>query len=429
MSATEQRVTRTGGRGATTRRIPPELALAVTMPSVSAPEGWKWSALTALARLESGHTPSRKHPEYWGGDIPWVSIADAKINHGRLIADTIEKTNSTGIENSSARVLPARTVCLSRTASVGYVIVMGRPMATSQDFVNWVCSKDLEPEFLKYLFIAEGERLLRFASGAVHQTIYFPEVKAFHICHPPAREQRRIVAILDEALASIAIARDNAERNLQNARSLFESHLRSVLESKQWKWNTLGDLSDGVEYGSSAKSKKKGRVAVLRMGNIQDGQLDWGNLVYTDDEDEIARYLLKHNDVLFNRTNSLELVGKTAIYKSEMPAIFAGYLIRINRKEDLLDGDFLNYFLNSQVALDYGKTVVTSSVNQANINGAKLKGYPIPSPSLPEQRSIVEKLDALQEETRRLESLYLRKLAALDELKQSLLHEAFSGKL
>lgn len=78
---------------------------------------------------------------------------------------------------------------------------MGRPMATSQDFVNWVCSKELDYNFLKYLFIAEGKGLLRFASGAVHQTIYFPEVKAFHICHPPIREQQRIVAKLD-ALAA-----------------------------------------------------------------------------------------------------------------------------------------------------------------------------------------------------------------------------------
>jgi type I restriction enzyme S subunit len=165
------------------------------------------------------------------------------------------------------------------------------------------------------------------------------------------------------------------------------------------------------------------------MGNIQDGQFDWGNLVYSDDEDEIAKYLLKPNDVLFNRTNSPELVGKTAIYKGEMPAIFAGYLIRIRRKEDLLDGDFLSYFLNSQIALDHGKTVVISSVNQANINGAKLKGYPIPAPSLQDQRIIVKKLNGMREETQRLASLYQRKLAALDELKRSLLHQAFSGAL
>jgi hypothetical protein len=149
------------------------------------------------------------------------------------------------------------------------------------------------------------------------------------------------------------------------------------LRNKKWKWKTLGELCNDVEYGTSAKSTKEGRIPVLRMGNIQDGKLVWNNLVYTDDKDEIKKYLLKPNDVLFNRTNSPELVGKTAIYRGEMPAIFAGYLIRIHRKEDLLDADFLTYFLNSQIAFDYGKTVVISSVNQANINGTKLKGYDV----------------------------------------------------
>jgi type I restriction enzyme S subunit len=112
-----------------------------------------------------------------------------------------------------------------------------------------------------------------------------------------------------------------------------------------------------------------------------------------------------------------------------MPAIFAGYLIRILRKEDLLDADYLNYFLNSQVALDHGKTVVISSVNQANINGTKLREYPIPLPSLSEQKVIVKKLDGLRDETHCLASLYERKLAALEALKKSLLHQAFIGRL
>ena len=258
---------------------------------------------------------------------------------------------------------------------------------------------------------------------------HYKLLKELDIAYPKPAEQRRIVGILDEAFEGLATAKANAEQNLQNARALFESHLQAVLRTKKWKWKTLGELCDGVEYGSSAKSKAEGKVPVLRMGNIQDGKLDWENLVYTDDKDEIAKYLLKHDDVLFNRTNSPELVGKSAIYKSEMPAIFAGYLIRIHRKQDLLDGDFLTYFLNSQVALDYGKTVVISSVNQANINGSKLKEYPIPAPSISEQRAVAKTLNGLQEETQRLESLYQRKLAALDELKKSLLHRAFSGQL
>src|SRR5438874_10867961 len=96
-----------------------------------APPGWEWVRLQDVARLETGHTPSREHPEYWDGDIPWIGIKDATGSHGRTILDTFQHTNQLGIDNSSARLLPARTVCLSRTASVGYVVVMGRPMATS----------------------------------------------------------------------------------------------------------------------------------------------------------------------------------------------------------------------------------------------------------------------------------------------------------
>ena len=290
----------------------------------------------------------------------------------------------------------------------------------------------LSKEWLYYILSRETFRVEGAArmTGAVgHKRVSKEFVEGYQIPVPPLAEQQRIVGLLDEAFKGIATAKANAEKNLQNARALFESHLQSVLRNNKWKWKTIGDLCDNVEYGSSAKSKAGGGVPVLRMGNIQDGRLYWENLVYTDDKAEIHKYLLKHNDVLFNRTNSPELVGKTAIYKSDMPAIFAGYLIRINRKEDLLDGDYLTYFLNSQIAFDHGKTVVISSVNQANINGTKLKGYPIPAPSLSEQKAIVAKLDALSEQTQRLARLYERKLAALESLKKSLLHQAFSGQL
>ena len=223
------KATSTGGRRATTRNIAPKIALAVGMPKTPAPTGWAWSLLTDLARLESGHTPSRQHPEYWGGKIPWISIQDAREHDGGYIHDTIETTNDLGIENSSARVLPANTVCLSRTASVGYVVVMGRSMATSQDFVNWVCSDKLDHNYLKYVLLAEGDDLLRFASGSVHQTIYFPEVKAFHICHPPITEQKRIVRQLDKLQTEAAELKKTCERKLAAVEELKKSIFHDAL--------------------------------------------------------------------------------------------------------------------------------------------------------------------------------------------------------
>jgi type I restriction enzyme S subunit len=188
--------TKTGGRPATLGVIPGRYSLSVGNPETWAPRGWRWTPLTEVARLETGHTPSRKHPEYWGGDIPWIGIRDATENHGRTLDDTKQHTNDLGIANSSARLLPAHTVCLSRTASVGYVVVTGRPMATSQDFVNWVCSDQIDYNFLKYVLLSEHDSFLTFASGTTHQTIYFPEVKAFHVCLPPVEVQNKIVAVL-----------------------------------------------------------------------------------------------------------------------------------------------------------------------------------------------------------------------------------------
>lgn len=117
-------------------------------------------------------------------------------------------------------------------------------MATSQDFVNWICGEELEPRFLQYLLIAEGHDLLRFASGAVHQTIYFPEAKAFYVCVPSRSEQIRLIRLLDVALEGIAEARTDAEKNRQNARALFKSLLQSVFMERGQGWveKRLGDV-------------------------------------------------------------------------------------------------------------------------------------------------------------------------------------------
>jgi type I restriction enzyme S subunit len=212
-------------RKATDTLLAGDVALSVGDSGMPSPPGWKWTPLQSVARLESGHTPSREHADYWNGEVPWVGIRDAREHHGRTILTTLQSITEKGLANSAARWLPAKTVCLSRTASVGYVTVLGRTMATSQDFVNWICGGALEPEFLKNLFIAEKESLLRFAKGSVHKTVYFPEVQAFHVCLPPVAEQRRIVAKLEDLLARSR----RAKEALDAIPPLLESLRRSIL--------------------------------------------------------------------------------------------------------------------------------------------------------------------------------------------------------
>ena len=224
--------TQTGGREAATRRIEGDYSLSVLQPDAAARPGWVWSSLSDLARLESGHTPSRKHPEYWGGTIGWLGIRDARDHHGGEIFETSEQTNDLGIANSSARILPAGTVCLSRTASVGYVVKMGQAMSTSQDFVNWICGEELEPDFLMLLLLAQGQDIRRFASGSVHQTIYFPEVKAFYVCHPSMATQREICESFKEIRIRAAGLIKAYEQRLADLANLRQSLLQKAFSGE-----------------------------------------------------------------------------------------------------------------------------------------------------------------------------------------------------
>lgn len=175
---------------------------------------------------------------------------------------------------------------------------------------------------------------------------------------PPMEEQERIVAKIEELFSEL----DAGVESLKKAQVQLKTYRQSVLKHafegrltndnikdgelpEGWNLVKLSDAIEKVEYGSAAKSKESGEIPVLRMGNIQNGRFDWNDLVFTSGKDEIKRYSLTRDDVLFNRTNSAELVGKTAIYKGEAPAIFAGYLIRIKPKVKILDPNYLTYFL------------------------------------------------------------------------------------
>ena len=192
-----------------------------------------------------------------------------------------------------------------------------------------------------------------------------------------------------------------------------------------WSVVSLGRLVRSVEYGSSAKSSSIGLVPVLRMGNLQGGKIDWSDLVYSNDHKEVSKYSLRAGDVLFNRTNTIDLVGKTSLYDGSIPAIFAGYLIRINVQAEFLDSRYLNLVLNTELARKHSAKVLSIAVGQANINGQKLKTYPIPlPPTLAEQKAIAGALSDADAWIESLEQLIAKKR----QIKQGAMQELLTGK-
>lgn len=169
-----------------------------------------------VARLGTGHTPSRSVDAYWDPaecTIPWLTLADVwQLRDGSVsvVHETKEKISPLGVANSAAVRHPAGTVAFSRTASVGFSCILGTDMATSQDFVTWTCGPRLDPRYLLWVLRAERDDILRRTQGSTHKTIYMPDIEQLTIPLPPLDEQRRIIEYLDAETARVdeAIARN-----------------------------------------------------------------------------------------------------------------------------------------------------------------------------------------------------------------------------
>ncbi|RVH97637.1 restriction endonuclease subunit S [Sinorhizobium meliloti] len=189
------------------------------------PADWNLVALTKVAKLESGHTPSRDKADYWGGEIPWLSLADTDALDLLEVDQTSQCVTPKGIDNSSARILPKDTVVFSRTATVGKSSRMKRPMATSQDFANWVCGPTLSPAYLVQVFRHMKREWDRLQEGSTHQTIYMPVFKKLQILLPSIAEQQKIADVGEAFDIRIAKERETHKTLTQNRDALAQELL------------------------------------------------------------------------------------------------------------------------------------------------------------------------------------------------------------
>lgn len=403
------------------------------------PENWVWVRLGAIAEIVTGGTPSKKHPEYYGGNFPFYKPSD--LDQGRLTYDASEYLSEEGKKVS--RIIPKNSTavcCIGSIGKCGYLMCEG----TTNQQINSAIPK-INSLCMYYYLCTENfvQNLLSMASATTIAIVNKSKMESCAFPLPPLSEQQRIVERIEELFAKL----DEAKERLQEVADSFAVRKAAILHkaftgelTKQWRrengvsdesWEekTIGEICSSLKYGTSKKSSDDGEVVVLRMGNLQNGEIDWSNLAYTSDEEDIKKYLLKSGDVLFNRTNSPELVGKTSIYRGEMPAIYAGYLIKLDYEKNIVVGDYLNYYLNSSKAKEYYMQVKTDGVSQSNINAKKIGEFEIPLPTLSEQHEIVRLINDLLARERAAKQATEQALASVDLMKKSILARAFCGEL
>ncbi len=252
----------------------------------------------------------------------------------------------------------------------------------------------------------------KYATGAAIPHIYFKDYKNEPFLWMPLSEQRRIVSILDKCFSAIERSRNNAEQNLKNAKEIFESYLKGVFENENWVTKTLNQISENLDSKRipiTKNKRKSGNIPYYGASGIVDYVAD-----YIFDEDLLC--ISEDGANLLARTYPIafSISGKTWVNNHAHVLKFS----------NLITQKFVETYINSIKIDDY-----VSGMAQPKLNQAMLNKITIPIPSLEEQQSIIQQLDALRVEIQKLEAIYHRKVVLLEELKKSILQKAFNGEL
>ena len=390
--------------------------------ALSLPKGWEIKKLGEVCKVIAGQSPEGKFYNSEGNGMPFYQ---GKKEYGeKYIGEPTTWTTKITKEAEAGDIL------MSVRAPVGPVNFATQKICIGRGLAAIRAGKNIDKEFL-YNFLIKHENEIEGNAGAVFNSINKTQIENIEIPLPPLPEQQRIVSILDEAFAAIAKAKANAEQNLKNAKELFESYLQGVFEKKGngWEIKTLGEVSK-INYGYTEKASfDEVGPKFLRITDIQENGVDWETVPYCKCSDkDLPKYKLETGDIVFARTGAT--TGKSYLINNPPNSVFASYLIRLrmNSINEFIP-EFISYFFQTKTYWDKINAGISGSA-QGGFNATKLGELEFHFPkSKTEQQTIVRQLDALRAETQKLEAVYQKKIADLDELKKSILQKAFSGGL
>ena len=397
---------------------------------------WEWSTIGDCCEITSGGTPSKQVPRFWVGDVPFVTARDLKTDE--IEASSLHISRE-AVEQSATKLAPVGSLLmLVRGMGLANGIQIGEVTASvafNQDIraihpPATILSRFLLLALRSSFLNGEGDRVL---SSAAHGTLKIDSdaLRDIAIPVPPLPEQRRIVGILDEAFDGIATAKANAEKNLQNARELFESHLNGVFikGGEGWAKTTIGQHIRFIDYRGKTPEKTESGLRLITAKNVKMGYLQDvpQEFVAKDSYDAwMTRGIPRRGDVLFTTEAPLANVAQL---DTDEKVVFAQRIIIMQPDADTIDSTFVKFLLLSR-PVQHRIHAKGTGATVKGIKASLLKTVEIAFPkSLAAQRQIAAKCSGLSAEIECLASIYRKKLDALDELKKSLLHQAFSGQL
>lgn len=439
---------------------------------------WESASIDDICDVVNGGTPKTGVPEYWGGPHRWITPAEMGKRTTPYIDETDRTITDQGLLNSSARPLPPYSVILSSRAPIGHLVINTAPMATNQGCKGLVPRSRMDHKFLYYYLGSIVDLLNDLGTGTTFKELSGGRLKEVRVPVPPLAEQQRVVAILDEAFDGIAIAKANAEKNLRSARELFEfsldraiqgrllpqhagdasvSDLLSQIETARhaaasqgrakvrssgrtetedegrpelpegWQWAQLDSLTIGISDGVHKTPRYvSAGIPFVTVKNLTAGPgISFDDLNYITREDHevyIRRTKPEQGDILITKDGT---IGVVRLIETDMEfSIFVSVALIKPAMREL--GPYLAYALR---ATSVQSQIVPQGAALKHLYLVDLRRLKVPLPSLAEQSRIVARLDELDAETQRLGRVYQGKIAALDELKKALLHQAFSGQL
>lgn len=403
--------------------------------------GWQIRTIGQVCEVVNGGTPETSVPEYWGGSNAWITPAEMGKRSNPYVGDTERKLTEAGLRNSSAQLLPSRSVILSSRAPIGHLVINTVPMGTKQGCKGLIPSSQIHYKFLYHYLSSIVDKLDALGSGATFRELSGGKLKEVTIPVAPPAEQQRIVTILDEASEGIAAATANAEKNLQNVRALFGSYLQSVFTQSGMGCvkRKLGDESlleiidgdRGVNYPKASDFYDEGHCLFLNTKNVRPDGFDFVNTMFIapDKDGQLRKGKLKRDDVVMTTRGT---IGNIGLYSEDVPfehiRINSGMLIFRANKRTLL-APFLFELLRSEIVKVQIKKQTTGAA-QPQLPIKTLVNFTIPVPTnLDDQLALVKKVRAFEPEIQNLARLYERKLIALNAMKKSLLNHAFTGNL